>query len=86
MRGGDDPHVDVDRLLAADPLHPAVLQDAQHADLGGRRQLADLVEKQGAAVGPLEPTAAGFHGAGEGAPLVAEQLRIDQLRRGWRRN
>ena len=60
VRGGDDPHVDVDRLLAADAFHPAVLQDAQHADLGGRRQLADLVEKQRAAVGPLEPAAAGF--------------------------
>ena len=81
VRGGDDPHVDVDRLLAADAFHPAVLQDAQHADLGRQRQLADLVEKQRAAVGPLEPAAAGLDRPGKCATLVAEQLRIDQFRR-----
>ena len=65
----------------ADALHPAVLQDAQHPHLGRRRQFADLVEEQRAAVGPLEPAPPGLDRAGERAPLMTEQLRVDQLRR-----
>ena len=55
MRGGDDAHVDVERLAAADALEAAVLQDAQQPHLRRQRQLADLVEEQRAAVGALEP-------------------------------
>ncbi len=43
-----------------------------------QRQVADLVEKQGAAVGLLEPAGARGEGAGEGAFLMAEQLSLDQ--------
>ena len=43
------------------------------------RQLADLVEEQRAAVGQLELALLGGLGVGEGARLVAEQLRLDQL-------
>ena len=42
------------------------------------RQVADLVEEQRAAVGQLEAPAALAVGAGEGAALVAEQLRLEQ--------
>src|SRR3546814_8501795 len=38
----------------------------------------DLVEEQTAAVGDLEASAAPLHGAGEGAGLMAEQLRLQQ--------
>ena len=79
VRRRDDANIDANRLRAADPLDVAILQHAQKADLGVERQLADFVEEQRAAVGPLEPTLAGFRGAGEGAPLVAEELRVDQL-------
>ena len=65
MRGGHDPHVDLDRLLSAHAIQPAVLQDPQQADLGGQRQLADFVQQQRAAVGPLEPALAGFDRPGE---------------------
>ena len=40
--------------------------------------VADLVEKQRAAVGQLEAARAVRDGAGEGALLVAEQLRLEQ--------
>ena len=56
---------DVDRLFRSHALQPPVLQDAQHPHLGRRRQLADLVEEQRAAVGPLEPAPPGLDRAGE---------------------
>ena len=84
--GSHDPDVDVDRPLSADAFQPAVLQDAKQPDLRGRRQFAQFVEQQRAAVGPLEPALAGFDGPGERAPLVAEQLRVDQFVREWPRS
>ena len=42
------------------------------------RQLADLVEEDRPAVGELEAPLAPLQGPGEGAPLVAEQLGLDQ--------
>ena len=52
--GRDDADVDLDRLGAADALELALLQHAQQLDLHLQRQVADLVEEQGAAVGELE--------------------------------
>ena len=66
------------RLGAADPLELALLQHAQQLGLERRRDLADLVEEQRAAVGQLEAALAGVDGAGEGALLVAEQLGLQQ--------
>jgi hypothetical protein len=79
MGGGHDAAVDVDRLVATDALEHAVLQHAQQSYLRRRRELADLVEEQRAAVGPFEPTLALAHRAREAAALVAEQLRVDEL-------
>ena len=76
--GDDDAHVHADRLLAADPLQFVLLEHAQQLGLHGRRGLADLVEEQGAAVGLDEAALAAAVGAGEGAPLVAEQLGFEQ--------
>ena len=45
---------DADRLLAAEPLHLAVLQHAQQLGLRRLVQVADLVEEDAAAVGQLE--------------------------------
>jgi hypothetical protein len=42
---GDDAHVDLDRLLAADALEAELLQDAQELGLQAQGQLADLVEE-----------------------------------------
>ena len=76
--GGDDPHVDLDGLLAADALELLLLQHAQQLELQAGRHVADLVEEQGAAVGQLEPAELALDGAGEGALLVAEQLGLEQ--------
>ena len=56
-----------------------ILQDAQQLDLRARRHLADLVEKQRAALGLLEQAALARFGAGECAALVAEQLAFQQI-------
>ena len=51
---GDQAHVDLDRLDAADALELALLERAQQLHLHLDRDLADLVEEQRAAVGQLE--------------------------------
>ncbi len=79
MRRGDDAHVDPHRRVAADAVEFAIGQHAQQAGLRIGRHVADLVEKQGAAVGLLEAAAALIGRTGEGAFLVAEQLRLHQI-------
>jgi len=75
---GDHPHVDPDRVGRADPLELALLQHAEQADLGGHRDVADLVEEDRAAVGRLEEPLLVALRAGEGALHVAEQLRLEE--------
>jgi hypothetical protein len=55
-------------------LELALLEHAQQRDLDRRRQLSHLVEEDRAARGQLEAAFAALQGAGEGSPLVAEQL------------
>ena len=81
MRGGHDPDVHVQRPLAADPLECAVLEDPQQPHLRGRRELAALVEEEGAPVRPLEPSLPRPDRPREAAALVAEQLGVDQVGR-----
>ena len=68
----DEAHVDLDRPHAADPFEFAFLQNAQQLDLEARRNVADLVEKQRAAVGEFEPALAQRLGAREGAAFMTE--------------
>ena len=86
VRGRDQPHVGLDRLVAADPLERLFLQHAQDLALRRQRHVADLVEEQRAAVALLELADPPPLGAGEGALLVAEQLALQQRSRGWRRS
>ncbi len=57
-----------------------LLQRAQQLGLQIDRQLADFVQKHGAALGDRQQPVLGFIGAGEGALDVAEQLALDQGR------
>ena len=68
-----------DGLGAAHGTHLVLLQDAQELDLQARRHVADLVEQQSAAIGGLEQALVGADRAGEGAFLVAEELRFEQV-------
>lgn len=76
--GGDDPHIHLHRLVAADPVELAIGQHPQQPGLHIQRHVANLVEKQGTAVGLLEAAVADVVGAGEGPLLVTEQLRFDR--------
>src|SRR5262249_18085197 len=76
--GGDEAQVERARRKGADAGDLAGLDDAQELDLQAHRQLADLVEEHGAAVGALEEAGLVAAGAGEGAALVAEELALDQ--------
>jgi hypothetical protein len=67
--------------VAADAIELAVGEHAQEPGLQVERHVADLVEEERSAVGLLEATAACRLRAGEGAALVAEQLRLEQVLR-----
>src|SRR5438876_712921 len=70
-----------------DPTHPfdlSLLKHAEQCDLRLRRNVADLVEKDGPGMRQLETAAALLHRTGEGALLVAEELGGDQRRRDGR--
>ncbi len=77
--GADQPCGKGQRPLATDPLEAAILHQPQQLGLGRRRQFGHLVEKQTAALGAFGMAAMAGKGAGEGAPLVAEQLAFHQL-------
>ena len=77
--GRDDANAGTDRLVATDPVIMAIGQHAQQPGLQLGRHVANFVEEQGAALGLLEAPAALGGGAGEGAPLVAEQFRFEQI-------
>ena len=75
---GDDPHVDLLLLAAAEAPELALLQHPQQLDLRRRHHLGDLVQEQRAAMGELETALPAFHRAGERALLVAEDLALEQ--------
>ena len=78
--GGDHPHVDLDRLAAADALEGMPFQHAEELGLDAGAHLADLVEHERALVGGLELADLPLGGAGEGAALVAEQFAGQAVR------
>ena len=79
--GRNDADVDVDQLPSADARELEVLEDVEELRLEGTRQLPDLVEADGAAVGELELAQLPPVGARERPPLVAEELGLEQLGR-----
>ena len=85
VRRGDHAHVALHRIVAADAIELPVGQDAQQPRLQVERHVADLVEEERAAVGLLEAPAPRRLRAGEGAALVAEELRLEQVLRDRRR-
>ena len=58
--------------------HLALLNDAQELDLHRRRDLADFIQKERAAVRGLEDAQAVLHRPREGAPRVSEEFALEQ--------
>src|SRR6267154_5957083 len=83
MGGRDDPDIDLLRL-AADWRHHALLEGAQDFGLHRQIHVANLVEKEGSAVGFAEGTLALGDGTGEGALDMTEELALEQIRRNCR--
>src|SRR2546427_10433989 len=81
VRRGDQADVDLDRPGAADTLELLLLEDPEELRLELERDLADLVEEEGAAMGHLEASDLLRDGPGERAPLAAEELALQEPRR-----
>jgi len=81
---GDDAHIGLDGLVAADAGERPVLQHAQEFALDGERHVADLVEKEGAAVALLEPADTLGAGPGEGTFFVTEEFAFEEIFRNGR--
>ena len=82
----ENSHVRIDRASSAEPFELAVLQHAQQLHLNGRTDLADLIEKQRAAVGQFESAFLAGIRAGEGALLISEQFGFEKRIRQAPRN
>ena len=78
---GDDADVDRQVVVAADTTDLAALERAQELGLEREAELADLVEQDGATVRGLKHADAALVCAGERAPLVTEQLGLEEIRR-----
>ena len=84
IAGRNQADIDLHGSAAAQSLEGAILQHPQQFGLQLERELADLVEKQRAAIGDLEPSALPGHRARVRTLLATEQLAFDQ-RPGQRR-
>ena len=79
MGRGNDAHVTADGAVAADALEAPFLQHTQQFHLHLQAHVADLVEKQGAALRELEAADPRRQRAGEGTLFMAEQLALQQV-------
>src|SRR5690606_10611973 len=78
--GGDEPHVNRELAGAAQAPERLRLQHLEELGLQLGREVADLVQKDGAAVRDLEEPLLPVLRVGEGALLVAEQLAVEEGR------
>ncbi len=76
--GGYDASRQRTRASSADALVLPFLEDAEQTRLETHVELPHLVEEQGAAGGELQASTAPGHRSREGAPLVAEELALDE--------
>src|SRR5882724_12254342 len=74
-------HVDAPWPWRSHRLHLARFQRAQQLDLKGEGQVADFVQEERPSIRGPEGARRAGDGAGEGALLVSEQLRLRQLAR-----
>ena len=78
IRRGHEADVYGDRLYPADPAYGALFHGPKELRLKTGVQLAHLVEEERAAVSGLEETLLRNLGSGEGTPVIAEELGLQQ--------
>src|SRR5260370_35311762 len=79
VRGRNQAHVGPNGPIAADALERLLLKQPQDLSLESGWHVADLIEKESAAVALLKLADAAAVGAGESALLMAEQLALQQI-------
>ena len=79
VRGRHDAGIDPPWMVLADAPDLAFLDRAQQLGLRTRREFADLVEKQRAAIRLLEQARAVGGRAGEGPARMSEQFRFEEV-------
>ena len=79
--GGDQAHVGLDQLVAAQTFKFLLLQHAQQFGLQFQRHIAYFVKEQRAFIRQFETTNALGAGTGKRAALVTEQVAFQQARR-----
>ena len=84
--GRQDPHVHGLAPGAAQPADGPVFERFQKLRLEGLGQESDLIQEDRAVVRRLEQPGLRVTRVGEGAPLVAEELGLEQGARGWPRS
>src|SRR5258708_2702739 len=77
--GCNHPYVSANSTSAADTLKLVLLQNTQECNLSLNWKLSDFVEENRASICEFKPTRALLSRAREGALLMAEQLRSDQI-------
>src|SRR5690348_5477678 len=78
VRGGDEPHVDLDRSRSTHPFEALLFERTQDLGLQRDREVADFVEEERATVGHLELARLACGSAGKRPLLVTEQLGFEQ--------
>jgi hypothetical protein len=81
MRGGDDAHVDFDRLGGANGLYFALVEGTEQLRLGGEWKLTDFIKEKHTPVGGFEFSIVVAGRSGERTFLVTEQLALDEILR-----
>ena len=79
--GCQRPEININLVIATDPLHLPVFKNTQQLGLKRKRHITDFVKKQSAALGQFNPSFARLVRAGKGAFLVAEDLGLKKLGR-----
>src|SRR5690606_29279684 len=79
VRGGYQPYVHLERRAASNRIDLALLHGAQQLDLHVQRQIADLIQKQRAAMSLDELAGMLFGSACERSLFVAEKDRLHQI-------
>ena len=74
----DDAHVHFDRFSAAHAKKFPLLEDAQNLGLHAQACIADLIEEQRGEMGALEQPLLLLVRVGEGALLMAKELRLEK--------
>src|SRR5262249_22735756 len=78
IRGGEDAHIDGLGTVGSEARHDPLPEYAKQLRLCSQRELSDFVEEHGAARGRFEETLSRLQRTRERAPLMAEELALEQ--------